>query len=98
MLANTARLWLLGCRIDDVRALLAAHLADYRKPVEEVYRGVVLHFIDSGSLNILSGIEDRTLRRINTIPLWTPDFSVHQQASILCMPPMQGTLKLYAAR
>jgi len=77
MPANTARLWLVGCRIDDTRALLAAHLADYRKPVEEVYHGVVLHSIDSGSLNILSGIEDRTLRRINTIPLWTPDFSVN---------------------
>ena len=54
MLANTARLWLLGCRINDTRASPATHLADYRKPVE-VYRGVVLHSIDSGSLNIFVG-------------------------------------------
>lgn len=82
---------------NDARALPPAYVADYRKSVGEVYRGVVLHSLEQGSLDILSGIEDQIWRGIDTIPSWVPDFSVHQQASILCMPPRRLNFTLYAA-
>ncbi|KAG7414300.1 hypothetical protein LZL87_011897 [Fusarium oxysporum] len=70
---------------------------DYRKSVVEVFRDVTLHLISQGSLDILSGIEDVKFRHIHQLPSWVPDYSVHQVASILCMPPRPGFLTLYTA-
>jgi hypothetical protein len=70
---------------------------DYRKSVVEVFRDVTLHLISQGSLDILSGVEDVKFRQIHQLPSWVPDYSVHQVASILCMPPRPETLTLYAA-
>ncbi|RBA09731.1 hypothetical protein FPRO05_05667 [Fusarium proliferatum] len=70
---------------------------DYRKSVVEVFRDVTLHVIHQGSLDVLSGIEDVEFRQIHQLPSWVPDYSVHQVASILCMPPRPGWLTLYAA-
>ncbi|KAM0078879.1 hypothetical protein ACKRZS_008745 [Fusarium odoratissimum] len=78
-------------------ALPPALRPDYRKSVVEVFRDVTLHLIRQGSLDILSGVEDVKFRQINQLPSWVPDFSVHQVASILCMPPRPGSLTLYAA-
>lgn len=78
-------------------ALPPALRPDYRKSVVEVFRDVTLHLIRQGSLDILSGVEDVKFRQIHQLPSWVPDYSVHQVASILCMPPRPGSLTLYAA-
>ncbi|KAF5617220.1 heterokaryon incompatibility 6 OR allele [Fusarium tjaetaba] len=78
-------------------ALPPALRPDYRKSVVEVFRDVTLHLIRQGSLDILSGIEDVKFRQIHELPSWVPDYSVHQVASILCMPPRPESLTLYAA-
>ncbi|EWG50047.1 hypothetical protein FVEG_09379 [Fusarium verticillioides 7600] len=78
-------------------ALPPALRPDYRKSVVEVFRDVTLHLIRQGSLDILSGIEDVKFRQIHGLPSWVPDYSVHQVASILCMPPRPGWFTLYAA-
>lgn len=70
---------------------------DYRKSVVEVFRDVTLYLIRQGSLDILSGVEDVKFRQIHQLPSWVPDYSVHQVASILCMPPRPGWMTLYAA-
>ncbi|KAF5618340.1 het-6-heterokaryon incompatibility [Fusarium sp. NRRL 52700] len=70
---------------------------DYRKSVVEVFRDVTLHLIRQGSLDVLSGVEDVKFRQIHQLPSWVPDYSVHQVASILCMPPRPGWFTLYAA-
>ncbi|KAH7244510.1 heterokaryon incompatibility protein-domain-containing protein [Fusarium redolens] len=70
---------------------------DYRKSVVEVFRDVTLHLISQGSLDTLSGIEDVRFRHLHQLSSWVPDYSVHQVASILCMPPRPGSLTLYAA-
>ncbi|KAF4956794.1 hypothetical protein FGADI_3576 [Fusarium gaditjirri] len=77
-------------------ALPLALRPDYRKSVVEVFRDVTLHLIRQGSLDILSGVEDARFRQIHQLPSWVPDYSVHQVASILCMPPRPGSLTLYA--
>ncbi|KAF6517151.1 hypothetical protein HZS61_002712 [Fusarium oxysporum f. sp. conglutinans] len=79
------------------KALPPALRPDYRKSVVEVFRDVTLHLIRQGSLDILSGVEDAKFRQIHQLPSWVPDYSVHQVASILCMPPRPGSLSLYAA-
>ncbi|KAF5614123.1 het-6-heterokaryon incompatibility [Fusarium subglutinans] len=78
-------------------ALPPALRPDYRKSVVEVFRDVTLHLIRQGSLDILSGVEDVKFRQIQQLPSWVPDYSVHQVASILCMPPRPGWFTLYAA-
>ncbi|KAF5665956.1 Het6 heterokaryon incompatibility [Fusarium denticulatum] len=78
-------------------ALPPALRPDYRKSVVEVFRDVTLHLIRQGSLDILSGVEDVKFRQIRELPSWVPDYSVHQVASILCMPPRPESLTLYAA-
>ncbi|KAF4500380.1 Heterokaryon incompatibility 6, OR allele [Fusarium agapanthi] len=78
-------------------ALPPALRPDYRKSVVEVFRDVTLHLIRRGSLDILSGVEDVKLRQVHQLPSWVPDYSVHQVASILCMPPRPGWFTLYAA-
>ncbi|KAF5598808.1 heterokaryon incompatibility 6 OR allele [Fusarium pseudocircinatum] len=78
-------------------ALPMALRPDYRKSVVEVFRDVTLHLIRQGSLDILSGVEDVNFRQIRELPTWVPDYSVHQVASILCMPPRPESLTLYAA-
>jgi Heterokaryon incompatibility protein (HET) len=75
-----------------------AFVPDYSKSVLEVYRAATLHLIEAGSLDIMSGIEDRHLRQEDHgLPSWVPDFSVHQESSILCMPPRKGIRTTYAA-
>ncbi|KAF9777331.1 hypothetical protein IL306_004462 [Fusarium sp. DS 682] len=78
-------------------ALPPALRPDYNKSVVEVFRDVTLHLIRQGSLDVLSGIEDAEFRHLQGLPSWVPDYSVHQVASILCMPPRPGFLTLYAA-
>ncbi|KAF4431011.1 het-6-heterokaryon incompatibility [Fusarium acutatum] len=78
-------------------ALPPALRPDYRKSVVEVFRDVTLHLIRQGSLDILSGVEDVKFRQIHQLPSWVPDYSVHQVASILFMPPRPGWFTLYAA-
>ncbi|KAF5565840.1 heterokaryon incompatibility 6 OR allele [Fusarium phyllophilum] len=78
-------------------ALPPALRPDYRKSVVEVFRDVTLHLIRQGSLDILSGVEDVKFRQIHQLPSWVPDYSVHQVATILCMPPRPGWFTLYAA-
>ncbi|KAF4341563.1 het-6-heterokaryon incompatibility [Fusarium beomiforme] len=78
-------------------ALPPALRPDYKKSVVEVFRDVTLHLIRQGSLDVLSGIEDKTFRQLHELPSWVPDYSIHQVASILCMPPRPGFLTLYAA-
>jgi hypothetical protein len=54
-----------------------AFVPDYSKSVLEVYRTATLHFIEAGSLDIMSGIEDGHLRQEDHgLPSWVPDFSV----------------------
>ncbi|CCT69170.1 related to het-6-heterokaryon incompatibility protein [Fusarium fujikuroi] len=78
-------------------ALPPALRPDYRKSIVGVFRDVTLYLIRQGSLDVLSGVEDVKFRQIHELPSWIPDYSVHQVASILCMPPRPGWLTLYAA-
>jgi hypothetical protein len=74
-----------------------ALMPDYGKPSESVYLDVTYYLISEGSLDVLSGIEDRTVRKMKCLPSWVPDYSVHQVVSILAMPPAPRRLTVYAA-
>ncbi|KAL9608289.1 MAG: hypothetical protein Q9167_006872 [Letrouitia subvulpina] len=50
---------------------------DYRKPVSEVYTEFTVKCVlETSSLSVLSGVEDRSSRCILDLPSWVPDFSV----------------------
>ncbi|EGD98466.1 hypothetical protein TESG_05840 [Trichophyton tonsurans CBS 112818] len=51
--------------------------ADYTKPVEQVYAEATKQIIlDAGELRILSAVLDHSWRKIESLPSWTPDYSV----------------------
>ncbi|KAF3484425.1 HET domain protein [Arthroderma uncinatum] len=50
---------------------------DYTKPVEQVYAEATKRIIlDAGELRILSAVLDHSWRKIESLPSWTPDYSV----------------------
>ncbi|EFQ96863.1 ankyrin and HET domain-containing protein [Nannizzia gypsea CBS 118893] len=51
--------------------------ADYTKPVEQVYAEATKQImLDAGELRILSAVLDHSWRKIESLPSWTPDYSV----------------------
>ena len=49
----------------------------YDKSYEDVYTDAVIYLLRNGSLTILSGIEDTSLRPMGSkLPSWVPDFSI----------------------
>ncbi|CAI4220071.1 unnamed protein product [Parascedosporium putredinis] len=69
----------------------------YEKAAPQVFRDVTRYLINQGSLDVLSGVEDQSLREIQGLPSWVPDYSVHQAVTILCMPPRRDDITLYSA-
>ena len=62
-------------------------MPDYLMSVADVYREFTVNCLQEGALaDVLSAIEDRSLRKIEGLPSWVPDYSVslpHQQLSNL---------------
>ncbi|KAH8894311.1 hypothetical protein GQ53DRAFT_839926 [Thozetella sp. PMI_491] len=49
----------------------------YDKPTEQVFAEFTVKYIqDDGNLDILSHVEDHSVRQISKLPSWAPDFSV----------------------
>ncbi|KAK0705768.1 heterokaryon incompatibility protein-domain-containing protein [Apiosordaria backusii] len=65
---------MFGLMKTDLKSKLAV---DYTSPVELVYALTTKHIIDHySSLQILSCVQDASIRRISPSPSWTPDFSL----------------------
>ncbi|MCJ1248448.1 hypothetical protein MMC30_005666 [Trapelia coarctata] len=62
-------------------------MPDYLMSVTDVYREFTVKCLQESSFaDVLASIEDRSLRKIETLPSWVPDYSVslpHQQLSSL---------------
>jgi Heterokaryon incompatibility protein (HET) len=79
------------------RQIPSALLPSYAKTAEEVFRDTTKYLIENGSLDILSGVEDMSLRSPDlALPSWVPNFDVFQSATILGMPS-HTTLTPFAA-
>jgi hypothetical protein len=64
-----------------------ALLPSYAKTAEEVFRDTTKYLIENLSLDILSGIEDTSLRSPDlALPSWVPNFDVFQNSTILGLP------------
>ncbi|KAK0609601.1 heterokaryon incompatibility protein-domain-containing protein [Bombardia bombarda] len=64
----------------------AALLPSYAKPYTDVFRDVTQFLLETGSLGILSHVEDASLRTEGaktSLPSWVPNFEVFQIATIL---------------
>jgi hypothetical protein len=97
-------------RQDKVFALLglfSAHSADgripdellpsYSKPFEVVFRETTQYLLRQGSLDILSGVEDISLRPVDLkLPSWVPNLDVFQSATLLGMPSHTNIVKFTA--
>lgn len=71
---------------------------DYTKSTGVVYRDVTLHLIRlEQSLDILSTVEDSSLRETPDLPSWVPDYNVWQKSTILGMPPPNDFFKCHAS-
>lgn len=59
----------------------------YSTTAEEVFQDVTRYLIDNVSLDILSGVEDMSLRSSDlALPSWVPNFDVFQNSTIIGMP------------
>lgn len=94
-------------RVFALLGLLSAHspdggipdelLPNYGKTVDMVFRETAQYLLRQGSLDILSGVEDLSLRRPDLgLPSWVPNFDVFQRATILGMPSHASILKFAA--
>jgi hypothetical protein len=70
----------------------------YDRPVEQIYTEYVVKCIqDDGNLDILSDVEDHSLRKLPGLPSWVPDFSVPLTLSPLASWQRTKNEGLYSA-
>ncbi|OCK76675.1 hypothetical protein K432DRAFT_359936 [Lepidopterella palustris CBS 459.81] len=69
---------------------------DYRKSLAEVFTDATRYILQTGSLDILSGVEDASIRQTQGLPSWVPDYSSFQLATILGMPNAKDVLRYNA--
>ncbi|KAH7138681.1 hypothetical protein B0J11DRAFT_515088 [Dendryphion nanum] len=68
----------------DATPLTPALIPDYTKSTEEVYRDITFHLmVSENSLDLLSTVEDKSVRKLKQLPSWVPDYSTWQNITIL---------------